>query len=173
MYLSALDVTYERFRLEPNPFAGVSAQADRESSDDEIDLQSRAQVGFRGVAGKGATWVASLANRLTLELSNGDAKVGGSLANLTITQPLLRGASKRIYKERLTQAERTLLARSLEQFRQGFFLDVVTGNNPAEGVGGGGMPRVSSFSSGVSGYLGLVQDVQRIRNQEANVAKLL
>ena len=174
LYLSALDVTYERFRLEPNPFAGVSAQADRETSDDEIDLQSRAQVGFRGVAGMGATWVASLANRLTLELSNGDAKAGGSLANLTITQPLLRGASKRIYKERLTQAERTLLAhaRSLEQFRQGFFLDVVTGNNPAEGVGGGGMPRVSSFSSGVSGYLGLVQEVQRIRNQEANVAKL-
>lgn len=174
LYLAALDVTYERFRLEPNPFAGVSAQADRESSDNEIDLQSRAQVGFRGVAGQGATWVASLANRLTLELSNGDTKVGGSLANFTITQPILRGASKRIYKERVTQAERTLLsnARSLEQFRQGFFLDVVTGNNPAEGVGGGGMPRASSFSSGVSGYLGLVQEVQRIRNQEANVAKL-
>ena len=174
LYLSALDVTYERFRLDPNPFAGVSAQADKEITDNEIDLQSRAQLGFQGVAGQGATWVASLANRLTLELSNGDLEVGGSLANLTITQPLLRGASKRIFKERLTQAERTLLsnARSLEQFRQGFFLDVVTGNNPAEGVRGAGIPRVPSYSSSVSGYLGLIQEVQRIRNQEANVAKL-
>ena len=174
LYLSALDVTYERFRLNPNPFAGVSAQADKEITYNEIDLQSRAQLGFQGVAGQGATWVASLANRLTLGLSNGDLEVGGSLANLTITQPLLRGASRRIFKERLTQAERTLLsnARSLEQFRQGFFLDVVTGNNPAEGVRGAGMPRVLSFSSSVSGYLGLVQEVQRIRNQEANVAKL-
>lgn len=173
LYFSALDVTYERFRLDPSPFAGVSAQAEQETTENEIDLQSRAQAGFRGVAGQGATWVASLANRLTLQLSNGDLEVGGSLANLTITQPFLRGASKRIFKERLTQAERTLLsnARSLEQFRQGFFLDVVTGNNPAEGVGGG-MPKVSSFSNNVSGYLGLVQEVQRIRNQEANVAKL-
>lgn len=174
LYLSALDVTYERFRLDPNPFAGVTAQADREIDDDEVDVQSRAQVGIRGVAGQGASWVVSLANRLTLELSNGDAKVGGSLANLTITQPLLRGASKRIYRERLTLAERKLLAdaRRLEQFRQGFFLDVITGSNPSEGIGTSGIPRPSSFSSGVSGYLGLVQEVQRIRNQEANVAKL-
>ena len=30
----------------------------------------------------------------------------------------------------------------------------------------------SQFSSSVSGFLGLLQDAQRIRNQEANVAKL-
>ena len=174
LYLSALDVTYERFRLEPNPFAGISAKADRESDEEEVGVQTRAQVGIRGVAGQGANWVVSLANRLSLELSNGDTKVGGSLANLTITQPLLRGASKRIYKERLTLAERKLLAdaRRLEQFRQGFFLDVTTGSNPSEVVGASGIPRSSSFSNGVSGYLGLVQEVQRIRNQEANVVKL-
>ena len=174
LYLSALDVTYERFRLEPNPFAGISAKADRESDEEEVGVQTRAQVGIRGVAGQGVNWVVSLANRLSLELSNGDTKVGGSLANLTITQPLLRGASKRIYKERLTLAERKLLAdaRRLEQFRQGFFLDVTTGSNPSEVVGASGIPRSSSFSNGVSGYLGLVQEVQSIRNQEANVVKL-
>ncbi len=174
LYLSALDVTYERFRLEPNLFGGVSAEADQEMGEDEVVIKSRTQVGIRGMAGQGANWVVSLANRLTFDLSNGEGKVGGSLANLTITQPLLRGASKRVYKERLTLAERQLLAdaRRLEQFRQGFFLDVITGSNPAEGVGSYGIPRSPSFSSSVSGYLGLVQEVQRIRNQEANVAKL-
>ena len=33
--------------------------------------------------------------------------MGGSLANLTVTQPLLRGASRRIYLEQLTQSERS------------------------------------------------------------------
>ena len=45
--------------------------------------------------------------------------------------PLLRGASRRIFLESLTQSERSLLAdaRRLEQFRQGFSLDVAIGAN--------------------------------------------
>ena len=94
-------------------------------------------MGVRGIAGKGTNWVVSLANRLSIELSGGDVEVGGSLANLTITQPLLRGASRRIYLESLTQQERRLLydARNLEQFRQGFFLDVVLGGQSIQESG--------------------------------------
>ena len=175
LYLSALDVTYERFQLGPVPFAGVSGQVSQEMDEDASDFQTRASAGFRGIAGKGTTWVTSLANRLSIELSGGDVEVGGSLANLTVTQPLLRGASRRIYLEQLTQSERSLLAdaRSLEQFRQGFFLHVVLGSNPAGSVGSGrGISTISPPSTGVSGFLGLVQELQRIRNQEANVAKL-
>jgi hypothetical protein len=175
LYLSALDVTYERFQLGPVPFAGVSGQVSQEMDEDASDFQTRANAGFRGIAGKGTTWVTSLANRLSIELSGGDVEVGGSLANLTVTQPLLRGASRRIYLEQLTQSERSLLAdaRSLEQFRQGFFLHVVLGSNPAGSVGSGrGISTISPPSTGVSGFLGLVQELQRIRNQEANVAKL-
>ena len=82
---------------------------------------------------------------------------------------------RRIYLEKLTQSERALLsdARSLEQFRQGFFLEVVIGSNPSVNVGTSGLiSSVPSPTTGVSGFLGLVQDLQRIRNQEANVAKL-
>jgi hypothetical protein len=166
LYLSALDVTYERFQLGPVPFAGVSGQVSQEVDEDASDFQSRAKAGFRGIAGKGTTWVASLANRLSIELSGGDVEFGGSLANLTITQPLLRGASRRIYLEQLTQSERTLLAdaRSLEQFRQGFFLNVVLGSNPAGSVGTKrGISPISPPSTGVSGFLGLVQELQRKR----------
>ena len=175
LYLSALDVTYERFQLGPVPFAGVTGQVSQEIDEDPSDFQSRAKAGFRGITGKGTSWIASLANRLSIELTGGDVEVGGSLANLTITQPLLRGASRRIYLEQLTQSERSLLAdaRSLEQFRQGFFLNVVLGSNPAGSVGTNrNILPISPPSTGVSGFLGLVQELQRIRNQEANVAKL-
>jgi hypothetical protein len=175
LYLSALNVTYERFRLQPKPFFGASAEVSDVSDGSESALDSRIQTGFSGVAQQGATWVASLASRLSIELGEGTAELGGSLANLTITQPLLKGASKRIYRERLTLTERRLLndARSMEQFRQGFFLGLATGNNPSQGPGQSGLASSSSrFSSSVSGYLGLLQDAQKIRNQEANVAKL-
>ena len=175
LYLSALDVTYERFQLGPLPFAGISGELSQEIDKDPSDFQSRAQAGIRGIAGKGTNWVVSLANRLSIELSDGNIEAGGSLANLTITQPLLRGASRRIFLEGLTQSERSLLAdaRSLEQFRQGFFLDVVLGSNPSSNVGTSGViSSVPPPATGVSGFLGLVQDLQRIRNQEANVAKL-
>ena len=175
LYLSALDVTYERFRLQPKPFFGVSGEVADIGEGSESALDSRIQSGLSGVGEKGATWVATLASRLSVELGEGSAELGGSLANLTITQPLLKGASKRIYRERLTLAERRLLsdARSMEQFRQGFFLGLATGSNPSRGPGKGGLaPSTSYFSSSVSGYLGLLQDAQRIRNQEANVAKL-
>jgi len=175
LYLSALDVTYERFQLGPLPFAGISGEVSQEIDEDPSDFQSRAQAGIRGIAGKGTNWVVSLANRLSIELSDGNIEAGGSLANLTITQPLLRGASRRIFLEGLTKSERSLLAdaRSLEQFRQGFFLDVVLGSNPSSNVGTSGViSSVPPPATGVSGFLGLVQDLQRIRNQEANVAKL-
>lgn len=175
LYLSALNVTYERFRFRPKSFFRASGEVSDLSESSGNDLDSKIQTGFSGVARQGATWVASLASRLTIGLGEGTTELGGSLANLTITQPLLKGASKRIYKERLTLAERRLLsdARSMEQFRQGFFLRLATGTNPSRGPGQRGLVASSSrFSSSVSGYLGLLQDVQKIRNQEANVAKL-
>ena len=175
LYLSALGVTLERFRLGPIPFAKANAKVTQPVGEDRADLINRTTAGIEGMAGHGATWVASLANRLSVDLSNGKVAMGGSLANLTITQPLLRGASRRIYLESLTQSERTLLmdARRLEQFRQGFFLKVVLGSNPAGPVGSGGsISSISPPSTAVSGYLGLVQEIQTIRNQEANVVQL-
>ncbi len=175
LYLSALDVTYERFRIGPVPFAKFRGEAEWKGKDNPSDFEGRTSAGVQGLAGRGASWTVSLANRLSMDLSNGDLTLGGSLANLSITQPLLRGASRRIYLESLTQSERSLLAdaRSLEQFRQGFYLGVVLGSNPAGRVGSGsGISPVSPPSTGVSGFLGLVQELQSIRNQEANVAKL-
>ena len=175
LYLSALGVTLERFRLDPIPFANAKAKVTQPAGEDRADLINRTTAGVEGIASHGANWVVSLANRLSVDLSNGSIGLGGSLANLTITQPLLRGANRRIYLESLTQSERSLLmdARRLEQFRQGFFLKVVLGANPAGQLGGGNsISSIPTPSKGVSGFLGLVQEIQTIRNQEANVVKL-
>ena len=60
LYLSALDVTYERFQLGPLPFAGISGQVSQEIDEDPSDFQSRAQAGVRGIAGNGTNWVCLL-----------------------------------------------------------------------------------------------------------------
>ena len=175
LYLSALNVTYERFRLGPMPFAKFRGESKWKGKEDPSDFEARTTAGLQGLANSGANWTASLANRLSMDLTTGDITLGGSLANLSITQPLLRGASRRIFLENLTQSERSLLAnaRRLEQFRQGFYLGVVLGSNPASRVGSSnGISQISPPSTGVSGFLGLVQELQSIRNQEANVAKL-
>ncbi|SVB00579.1 uncharacterized protein METZ01_LOCUS153433, partial [marine metagenome] len=184
LYLSALDVTYERRRLSPKPFARSDTNLERSGNGDDFDGVTTGEAGFRGIAG-GVSWASSLASKLTLDISRGSTSFGGSLANLTLMQPLLRGAGRQVVRENLTLAERNLLvdARRMEQFRQGFFLEVVVGSNPALGPSRGvgslasprlvaGVPSGRTGASGVSGFFGLLQSLQSIRNQEANVAKL-
>jgi hypothetical protein len=48
LYLSALDVTYERFQLGPVPFAGVSGQVSQEMDEDASDFQTRAECWLSG-----------------------------------------------------------------------------------------------------------------------------
>ena len=77
-----------------------------------------------------------------------------SVLSYSITQPLLFGAGRKVGLETLTQSERQLLydVRSLSRFRQQFFTDIV-------GAGNGG-------------YLGLLQTVQQIRNEQGNIRRL-
>jgi outer membrane protein TolC len=69
----------------------------------------------------------------------------------TFTQPLLRGAGRRVRLEGLTQAERNVLyaVRNFARFRKQFYVNVAT----------------RQFTS----YLGLLGQVQNLRNLEANV----
>jgi hypothetical protein len=83
----------------------------------------------------------------------------------------LRAGGRIFVMERLTIAERALLAnvRQMEHYRRGFYLSVVTGDDPAQGpnrrggffggsglegfsgVGGGGFGRVGEFGGGFGG----------------------
>jgi hypothetical protein len=89
LYLSALDVTYERFPTWTGSICRSlgSSQSGKWMRMLQISRQEPV-LAFGASLEKGTTWVTSLANRLSIELSGGDVEVGGSLANLTVTQPV-------------------------------------------------------------------------------------
>ena len=119
--------------------------------------------------------LAGFANSFVFEFTGGDANLTASLANFSFIQPLLRGAGRDIALEELTFEERKLLAnlRAYSQYRQGFYTQVAIGELGVTGPQRSGSgTRLQSFSGqgGVSGYLGLLQQFQQIRNSEDNLS---
>ena len=197
LYLSSLDVTAQRFRLDTQFFGGsgtsfvhrgdinpvaiaysqplghyvVGGPFERPETNRfsvPTDLQARRRLATAGEV------LIGFANSFTWDFTGSDASLGSSLANFSFVQPLLRGAGKKIALEQLTQAERRLLGnlRAYAQFRQGFFTQVVIGEL---GVSGpqrfGTSTQLQSFSGfgGVGGYLGLLQQSRQIRNTQATL----
>ncbi len=177
LYLSALDVSFERFRFDTQFFGGSSIfytadGRDRggvggESSSLLVVQPSRAANPYRAerLTATGGQLVVGLANSLVWQFSGPDDYNGNTLIDLSIVQPLLRGAGRTRVLERLTISERALLAnvRQMERYRRGFYLSVVTGRDAGQGpsrrggffggaglegfsgVGGGGFGRVGGF----------------------------
>ena len=199
LYLSALDVTEERFRLDTQFFAGsgldyvhggklnppsiafdnttgkyvISPGGDgAESNRVAIGSSATAQRRF-ATAGQ---LLAGFANSFVFEFTGGDANLTASLANFSLIQPLLRGAGRDIALEQLTRAERNLLGslRAYGQFRQGFYTNVAIGElgvvGPQRNGSGTNLQSFSGFG-GVGGYVGLLQQIQQIRNTEVNLKK--
>lgn len=197
LYLTSLDVTGERFRLNTrffggtnktwahlgklgpagivfNPFTNdyVVTQAANGAESNRFGLTTDAQARKR-FAAAGEVLV-GFANSFVFEFAGGDVSLASSLANFSFVQPLLRGAGRDVALEQLTQAERQLLAnlRAYGQFRQGLFTQVVIGELGVTGPQRGtGSTSLQSFSGvgGVNGYLGLLQQAQQIRNTEDNL----
>lgn len=205
LYLSALDVTAERFRLDTQFFGGYDARYAHNGSlippqlsystllnrfviTPAIDapgaennrltvgrpfaadpaLQARRQFATAGEL------LVGFANSFVFEFTGGDANLAASLANFSFIQPLLRGAGRDIALEQLTLDERSLLAnlRAYAQFRQGFYTSIAIGELGVTGPQRfGSDTNLQSFSGqgGVSGYLGLLQQLQQIRNSEDNL----
>ena len=115
------------------------------TQDDQLQLSTL--NGFNLELMTGAQMLVSLANSLVF---NYTAKGGFELASpnllINFTQPLLRGAWARIVTQPLSLQERGVLyaLRSFAHFRRTFYVGLVAG----------------------SGYLGLLNQLQTIRNQE-------
>jgi len=177
LYLSALVVTFERFRFDTQFFGGTSAlyTADgrlrgggASQSTLGVDNTLRAERLFA----TGGELIAGLANSLVWQFSGPDSSNVNTLLNYSLVQPLLRAGGRAVVLERLTDAERAMLAnvRQMEQFRRGFYTQVVAGRSPGPGPapGGPGIPSVSSPVS-LGGFLGLLEEQVRIRNQRTLV----
>lgn len=127
LYLSALDLTLERWRFGVITNGAIATAIEGTGSEGDTASGS-AGFGFSKLLGTGASILGDIGLNLarTLTFSDGWHPVsdfGGS-----ITQPLLRGFGRSIVEEPLTQAERDLVyaVRSFERFRRTFAVDAAT-----------------------------------------------
>lgn len=197
LYLSSLDVTGQRFRLDTQYFAGNDVIYNHSGDTSPASIAFSPALGRYVITDPGtipesnrltgrtdlaankrfataAEVMVGFANSIMFEFTGSDVRLASSLANFAFTQPLLRGAGRDVALEQLTLSERRLLAnlRAYSQFRQGLFTQIVIGELGVEGPQRGGADTdLQSFSGfgGLNGYLGLLQQAQQIRNTEDNL----
>jgi len=160
LYLSALDVTFERFQFNVR-FLGIGRQEPSASATNTIvphgPGDSFAAAGAFGVSKllpAGGQVAAELANNTLWLFSSSNQPSSTSILSYSVIQPLFAGSGRQVVLENLTQSERNLLyqARTLARFRQSLFTNIV--------------------SDGTGSYLNLIQQIQVIRNQEQNIERL-
>ena len=192
LYLSALDVSLEKFQFDTQFFGGYLVDYETlghdrfvPGGDSQTNLTtSTVSSGQRDISAEkvfatGGDVVIGLANSLMWQFSGPDTHSALTVLDFAVVQPFLRGAGRRVVLEELTQTQRELLynIRQMERFRRAFYLQVMAGRNPGSGPGRalrvlGGGSFSTSGAGAVNGYLGLAQDRQIIRNREANIAAL-
>ena len=179
LYLSALNVTFERFQFDVQFFGGNDTffattgplGGDIASSS---QLSNDATLSARKNLAAGGELLAGIANSIVWEFSGSDGYRVSTPLTFALTQPLLRAAGRAVAMENLTQSERNLLAniRQMERFRRGFHTAIVFGRSGVVGPAPGGvaLPSVSgSFTSRAAGFVGLLTTEVNIRNLENNV----
>ena len=184
LYLSALDVSLERFGFDSQLFTGYNtfftSQGRFRGAGGRSTSSVQSQIGANGgglniqkLGITGTNFAVGLANTILFNFAGNNTQSATSLIDFSLIQPLLRGAGRERIMESLTQAERTLLAnvRQIERFRRGFYLQVAIGRDAGAGPNRGGnfLGTPGSASTGAGGYLGLLQAQQLIRNQRFNV----
>lgn len=165
LYLSALDVSLERFRFDTQYFGGLSTFFESDGNGDapatsELTVSPFApanRLRLERLFTTGGELIVGIANSFVWQFSGPNSESAFTLVDLSFVQPLLRGAGRAVVMESLTEAQRELLyqVRDLERFRREFYAQIVTGRNSRSG-----------------GYYGLLENLQQIRNQRANVASL-
>ncbi len=180
LYLSALGVTFERFRFDTQFFGGTSTILTtdgrvRGGGQSRTTLEQGHNLRAEKLYASGGELVVGLANSLVWQFSGTDTYNANTLLNFSLVQPLLRGgpgggagASDR------RRARMLANIRQMEQFRRGFYAQVVSGRNAGTGPSpsGPGIPSVSFASGAAGGILGLMGQQVRIRNQRINVVGL-
>ncbi len=150
LYLAALALTTTmndfRVRFGGGGTAAVDGEGDVAA---DVSLSDDLSAAADSVAG--TRIVANFVQTFLRSVVNGGQFDGSSILNLTVTQPLLRGAGRHIAREPLTQAERDVIyaMRDFERFRAQFAIDVV------------------------ADYWNVVQQVADLANVEANYASLV
>ncbi|MDA8563209.1 TolC family protein [Mariniblastus sp.] len=187
LYLSALDVSLQRFGFDSQLFAGfnsfLTTQGRQRTGTGRSSTTLSNQLGANGeginfnkLGITGTTLTAGIANTILWNFSGNNTQTANSLVNFSLIQPLLRDAGRERILESLTQTERTLLAnvRQLARFRRGLFLQIAVGRNSNSGLSLGGdfLDPPAPATSNVGGFVGLQQQQKLIRNQAFIVKQL-
>jgi len=165
LYLAALDVSLERFAFDTQFYGGTSMFFTSDGMGDS-PASSQLELNVFDPANRlratrlyatGGQLLVGLANSFVWEFSGPNSESTFTILDLGFIQPLLRGAGRAVVLNNLTTSERELLAqvRALVRFRHEFYAQIATGRGSSAG-----------------GYLGLLESIQQIRNQEATVASL-
>lgn len=149
LYLSALDLTLERWRFGWQPDATVDARVDGVGGEAQ-ETSGGARLSIDRLLGNGMRIAGDIGLGFTRSLLSSDGWHPVSDFGGSITMPLLAGSSRAIVEEPLTQAERNLVysVRTFERFRRTFAVDVATR------------------------YYRLVQQYDAVANQERNYESL-
>lgn len=150
LYLTALSLTLARFQFMVQGFSNntlfyqVFGYGSKTQND---QLQLASSNGFNLEFMTGAQLLVDMANSIVFQYSGGKQVqlVNPNLA-INFTQPLLRGAWARIVTQNLSLQERQMLydVRSFAEYRRQFYVGLVA----------------------QSGYLGFLNQLQQIRNQQ-------
>ena len=125
LYLSALGLTLDRHEFAPQFLGLFGGSYTRSASDESVALN--AELGFNQLLADGAR-ISTRVGSDWLRFLTGDPRTSlGSVLSATVSQPLLRGAGRKIVQENLTQAERDMLyeIRAFNRYRQEFVVNIV------------------------------------------------
>jgi outer membrane protein TolC len=155
LYLSALELTAERFRLgvryldtgRSEPGVGLTGGSNA-AGDGSMGLKTA--FGLSQALPTGGQIAVDIANSVTWAFAGDGRQTSAPSLGYSLTQPLLFQAGRKIALENLTQAERSVLydVRTLARFRQTLFTQIT------------------------SAYLQLMQQQQAILNTQNNIRQL-
>jgi len=168
LYLSALDVSTERFRFDVQFFGGndtnYSHRGDQNFGGESNTLTNGSNFKMRRKLATAGQIVVDFANTFTWQFAGPDSNAATSLLGFSIVQPLLRSGGRVVGLEQLTRAERTLLAnmRAFQRYRKGFYTDLAIGSRGSTSgprrsggfFGGTGLTGFSGQGSGGFGGVG-------------------
>jgi outer membrane protein TolC len=154
LYQQALTLTFVRFDFALHWFAGNGTMFTHFGSDgDETNtLTTTTTAGFTKNLAAGGQLLANFANSFIFQFAGPDMTLMTSNLTISLIQPLLQMAGRRFRMEPLTQSERNVLyaVRDFARFRKLLYVNITTGSG--------------------NSFLALLNQLQSIRNQEANLA---
>ena len=154
LYSTGLALTLSRYEFYLQPFARQSTFFNQlgggRNAQNQLLLNGGA--GFSQNFASGGQLLVDFANAMVFNFNGDGISTVTSNLGVAFSQPLLRGAYARFRTQSLSLQERQTLyqLRSFAQFRRQFYVNVVAGG----------------------GFLGLLQTLQTIRNQEQNLENL-